>query len=146
MNRLIQFKSSRWVAMLLATVVAIITCLAVANATQTITTPNAVKITYSLAAGTSSAMITPATNTPVLVMGCITNGDFAVGQVSLVHIPGSGMVWEGLEANSTTVITGSSNTAGHHIVFIDTVHLLDIEVASPDTIKIHNADTLTKAG
>ena len=34
--------------MLLATVVAIITCLAVASATQTITTPNAVKITYNL--------------------------------------------------------------------------------------------------
>jgi hypothetical protein len=56
--------------MLLATFVAIITCLAVANATQTITTPNAVKITYNLAAGASSAAITPASNTSVLVLGC----------------------------------------------------------------------------
>src|SRR5215470_7817136 len=100
MNRLIQFKSSRWAAMLLATVVAIITCLAVANATQTITTPNAVFISYNLAGFTNSAAITPASNRSVLVMGCCTTLG-GVGQVSLLHISsGGGGVkdWVGLES------------------------------------------------
>src|SRR5215467_499318 len=94
-------KSSRWGAMLLATVVAIITCLAVANATQTITTPNAVKITYNLAAGASSAAITPVTNASVLIMGCCTtSGDVGVGQVSLVRIPSTLLDWAGYEPYS----------------------------------------------
>src|SRR5262245_40576948 len=100
-------KSSRWTAMLLATVVAIITCMAVANATQTITTPNAVNIPYNLAPGANSAAITPVSNKPVLVIGCCTT--FAVsglpagvGQVNLLHIQASGAVpaffaWFGLD-------------------------------------------------
>jgi hypothetical protein len=55
-------KSSRWVAVVLASVVAILTSVVVANATQTITTPNAAFISYSLAASANSAAITPATN------------------------------------------------------------------------------------
>jgi hypothetical protein len=58
--------------MLLATAVAIVTSLVVANATQTITTPNAAYVTYNLAAGTSSAAITPVTTKSVSVMGCCT--------------------------------------------------------------------------
>ena len=133
-------KSSRWGAMLLATVVAIITSAVVANATQTITTPNAAFISYSLAPGANSAAITPVTNKSVLVMGCCINpGDQGVGQVSLLHLPGGGMQWEGLEANSTTVTTGPSATPGAHIAFIDFDHLADIQVASADTIRIHNS-------
>src|SRR5215467_2334099 len=102
-------KSSRWGAIVVATIVAIITCLAVANATQTITTPNAVKITYNLAASANSAAITPATNTSVLVMGCCTtpNTTAGVGQVSLIHIPSTDMRWVGLEspANVASTIT-----------------------------------------
>jgi hypothetical protein len=55
-------KFSRPGVILLATVVVIITSMVVANATQTITTPNAASISYSLAAGGNSAAITPATN------------------------------------------------------------------------------------
>src|SRR5215467_5074641 len=104
-------KSSRWAAILVATVVAIITCLAVANATQTITTPNAVKITYNLAPGVNSAAITPATNTSVLVMGnCTSVGHVGTGQVSLVHIPSAGFAWVGLESQPNATITqGATN-------------------------------------
>ncbi len=59
----------------MATVVAIITSMVVANATQTITAPNAEFISYSLASGANSALITPATNRSVLVMGCCTTGE-----------------------------------------------------------------------
>src|SRR6266446_811663 len=92
-------KSSRPGVILLATVVAIITSMVVANATQTITTPNATFISYNLASGANSAAITPATNRSVLVMGCNTNGNLGVGQVSLLHGPSNGIAWVGLESN-----------------------------------------------
>ena len=57
-------KSSRPGVILLAAVVAIITSMVVANATQTITTPNAAFISYNLTTGTNSAAITPA-GTPI---------------------------------------------------------------------------------
>jgi hypothetical protein len=146
-------KSSRWAAMLVATIVAILTCMTVANATQTITTPNAVKITYNLAAGANSAVITPVTNTSVLVMGCCTTLNHqALGQVSLLHVQSVGMTWEGLESSST--INGSSITQSHgvisgpatHIVYIDSDHFVDIRVDSANTILVHNASAGTNAG
>jgi type V secretory pathway adhesin AidA len=143
-------KSSQWVAILLATIVAIITTAVVANATQTITTPNAVKITYSLAAGASSAAITPTTNTSVLLMGCETaSGDLGVGQVSLLHSSLGFIEWAGLESYNGSVATtgGTTGAAGTHIVFIDAFHKVQIQTgASADTIVVHNGDTATRAG
>jgi hypothetical protein len=135
-------KSSRPLVILLATVVVIITSMVVANATQTITTPNAAFISYNLAIGAHSAAITPASNRSVLVMGCCTNNT-GVGQVSLLHIPSTQIEWVGLEStcggSCTSAITqGLSATAGTHIVYIDFQHTVDIQVASADTILIHN--------
>jgi hypothetical protein len=144
MNRLIQFKSSRWAAILVATVVAIITSVVVANATQTVTTPNAAFITYNLNPGTSSAAITPAINRSVLVMGCCTNSTEGVGHVSLVHTPGF-ILWSGSDF-ATGPTRGSSLAAGTHIVYINGLQNVDIQTASADTILIHNAHTLTHAG
>jgi hypothetical protein len=143
-------KSSRPLVILLATAVAIITSMVVANATQTITTPNAAFISYNLAAGGNSAPITPATNKSVLVMGCNTVDNPSVGQVSLLHLPSGGMFWVGLEAvgesaTTTTITAGSGSTAGTHILWIDAHHLVDIQVASADTIKIHNSN-VTQVG
>ena len=139
-------KSSRPLVVLLATVVAIITSIVVANATQTITTPNAAFISYSLATGANSAPITPVTNRSVLVMGCCTTV-LGVGQVSLQHIPSTGMQWVGLESYSGAAITqGFSSTAATHIVSIDFFHQVDIRVASIDTILIHNGSAATRAG
>src|SRR5881227_1660192 len=84
-------KFSRPGVILLATVVAIITSVVVANATQTFATPNAAYFAYSLAAGANSTAITPVTNKSVLVMGCCTTAGFqGVGQVTLQHIPSAG--------------------------------------------------------
>jgi len=134
--------------MLLATVVAIMTCLTVANATQTITTPNAVKITYNLAAGTSSAAITPATNISVSVMGSCTNKG-GVGQVTLQHIPSNGIYWVGLESPTgfgSDITSGFTATPGAHIVYIEINHQVDIQVASIDTILIHNGAAAPRTG
>src|SRR5262249_29289202 len=146
--RLIQFKSSRWGAMLLATVVAIITSIVVANATQTITTPNAAFISYNLANFGNSGAITLATNKSVLVMGCCTGvANQGVGQVSLLHIPNAGIFWVGLESNPHGGITqGNSGAFGTHIVYIDFNQVVDIEVASNDTIFIHNSIIAAEAG
>jgi hypothetical protein len=132
----------------MAIVVVIITSVVVANATQSITTPNAATVSYSLAAGVSSAAITPVTNKPVLVMGCCTTSlDQGVGQVSLLHIPSGGIRWVGLESYGPAAITqGSSSAAPTHIVYIDLNHLVDIYVASADTIRVRNNDVLTLAG
>jgi len=135
----------------MATVVAIITSMVVANATQTITTPNAVNITYSLAAGANSAVITPAINKPVLVMGCCTVFDHqGVSQVSLLHFSVSGIVfiaWFGLDTTTpATVTTGSTSTTGTHIVYIESTHEVEIQVASADTIRVHNGAAATRAG
>jgi hypothetical protein len=133
-------KFSRPGVILLATVVVIITSIVVANATQTITTPNAALISFSVAEGVDSAPITPVTNKSVLVMGCCTTaGDQSVGQVSLFHSPSGGMAWVGLESTYGAAITeGATSTSGYHIVFIDYFHRLAIQVASANTIKIHN--------
>jgi hypothetical protein len=132
----------------MATVVAIITSMVAANATQTITTPNAAFISYNLGIGANSAPITPATNKSVLVMGCCTTF-YGVGQVSLLHIPsGGGIGWVGLEAYSGTPVanTGGLITGAGHIVWIDYEHKVDIQTASADTILVHNGSTGTRAG
>ena len=141
-------KTSRPGVILLATVVAIITSMVVANATQTITAPNAAFISYSLAAGANSAAITPATNKSVLVMGCCTTAGFpGVGQVSLQHVPSAGMAWVGLESGGTAITSGFGNIAGTHIVYIDFQHTVDIQTASIDTIRVHNGHpSATRAG
>jgi hypothetical protein len=141
-------KFSRPGVILMATVVALITSIVVANATQTITTPNAAFISYSLAAGANSAPITPATSKSVLVMGCCTtSGVQGVCQVSLQHIPSAFILWFGLELDGNpTVTSGAISVAGTHIVYINGQHEVDIQVASADTIRVHNGAAATRAG
>jgi hypothetical protein len=137
----------------MATVVAIITSMVAANATQTITTPNAAFVSYSLAPGANSAAITPATNRSVLLMGCSTGisglagQDTGVGQVSLLHIPTWFIQWFGFESTSlSTVTSGLGGLVGRHIVWLDGNHFVDIQVASADTILIHNGNSVTMTG
>jgi hypothetical protein len=142
-------KFSRPGVILLAAVVAIITSMVVANATQTITTPNAAFISYSLAAGASSAPITPVGNRSVLVMGCCTISA-AVGQVSLLRIPSAGIEWIGLNPQNPvtgpSITSGNSIAAGNEIVIISDLGTVDIRTASADTILIHNGAAFTETG
>jgi hypothetical protein len=81
-------------------------------------------------------------------MGCCTTvTKQGVGQVSLIHVPSNNIGWVGLESTSGAAITqGVTNVAGTHIVYIDFLHTVDIQVASADTILIHNGFTATMAG
>ena len=146
-------KFSRPGVILMATVVAIITSMVAANATQTITTPNAAFISFSLAPGANSAPITPATNRSVLLMFCSTGNPglvgqgTGVGQVSLLHIPTWFIQWFGFESTSVpTITTGLGGLVGRHIVWLDGAQRVDIQVASADTILIHNGNSVTMAG
>jgi hypothetical protein len=145
-------KCSRWVGILVAAVVAIITSAVVANATQTITTPNAAKITFNLAPNTDSAAITPASNTSVLVMGCTTGANnIGVGHVSLLHLPQGGVFqngifeWVGLDRPGT-ITKGGSFMVGTHIVSIDFGGQVEIRIAGADTILVHNGSASSVTG
>jgi hypothetical protein len=141
-------KMSRISRLVLAALVAVVALNIGMHATQTISTPNASKISYNLSAGASSAAVTPAESVPVLVMGVQNNlGYRGVGQVSMLRVPSSFLEWTGIESPSAAAITsGFSGTAGTHIVYLDFSHLVDIEVASTDTFVIHNANTIAMAG
>jgi len=137
-------------ALISAIGVAILTFMVVANATQTITTPNAAFVTYSLAAGAISAPIVPTFGRAVLVMGVNTTvGDRGVAQVTLLRsgIAPTFIEWVGLESTAGAAITqGFSGVPGTHIVYLDFSHTVDIEVNTPDTIRIHNASAAAHTG
>ncbi len=66
--------------------------------------------------------------------------------MTLQHIPSSGMLWAGYDYSATAILYGSGFTAGTHIVYLDSVHSVFIQVASADTIQIHNGLGATRAG
>jgi hypothetical protein len=139
---------SRISRLLLAASVAVVALNIGMHATQTISTPNASKVSYNLAAGASSSAVNPAESVPVLVMGVQNNlGYRGVGQVSMLHVPSSFLEWSGIESPaSATITSGFSGTAGTHIVYLDYSHLVDIQVESTDTFIIHNANSTAMAG
>ncbi len=139
---------SRVVTLLIAGIVAVVALNIGVHATQTISTPNASKVTYNLNAGASSAAVNPNESVPVLVMGVQNNlGYRGVGQVTLLHVPSSFLEWTGIESPAAAAITsGFSGTAGTHIVYLDYSHLVDIQVASTDTFIIHNANSIAMSG
>ena len=138
----------RYAALSLAFAVAALTLAVVGKAAQTVTVPNAVNITYNLAAGANSGAITPVANQAILMIGSQTSiGYRGVASATLLHVPASFMEWVGLESTSGAAITqGFSGTAGTHILYLDFSHLVDVQVASPDTILIHNANSIAQTG
>jgi len=133
-------KSSRPVALAFAAVVALITSAVVGNAVQTCTVPNAALVSYNLVPGANSAAITPPANVPVHVAGtCTTLGRRGVGNVTLLRIAGSFLEWTGLNSPAgASIASGFSGAAGFHIVYIDWLGQVDLEVNSPDTFRVHN--------
>ena len=68
----------------------------------------------------------------------------------IVHSPSTLIGWTGLESHTgypATITAGANSTPGTHIVFIDGSHSVDVQVASADTIRVHNGHpTVTLAG
>ncbi len=138
----------RLASLLLAALVVTSTLAVVVHATQTITTPNASLISYSLGAGANSGAITPPENQSVLVMGVQTTTGFrGVGFVTMLHVPSSFLEWVGLESTPGATITqGYSGTVGTHIVYLDFGHQVDIQVDGTDSFRVHNGSTGTRTG
>jgi hypothetical protein len=88
------------------------------------------------------------TNQAVFIIGAQTTlGYRGVAMATILHIQSSFIEWVGLESTSGAAITqGFSGAAGTHILYLDFDHLVDVQVASPDTILIHNANSVTQTG
>lgn len=127
---------------------ATVTSTDVAEPAAPLVAPNKTVFNYSLAPGADKLITPVVANKPVLVMGvCTSLGVRGVGQVSLLHIPSSFLEWTGLESPFGASITnGFSGTVGTHIVYIDYSHQVDIQVASPDTIRVHNGSGAVRTG
>jgi hypothetical protein len=110
-----------------------------------ISVANARTVSYSLAAGAVSPPIVVPANIPVQLIGVQTAPGFrGVGQVALLRVPGAFLEWVGLDSTAGAAITqGFSGVPGTKIVFIDFSHKVQVEVASPDSIRIHNLNTGT---
>ncbi len=140
--------SSRLVQGLVTGVVATLTLAIVAQATQTITTPNSAIVSYSLAAGANTGAIFPPANQSVLVMGVQTASGFrGVGHVTMLRVPGAFLEWVGLNSTSgASIAQGFSGTAGTHIVFLDFSHQVDIQVNTTDSFRVHNGSSGVRTG
>ena len=139
---------SRFGTLLAVAIVAFTTFAITLHAAQTITTPNETFFTYNLAAGASSAAITPIANAPVLVQGVQTTlGYRGVGHVSLLRVPSSFLEWTGIESPAAAAITsGFSGTKGTHILYLDYSHLVDLQVDTTDSFVIHNGNSIAQTG
>jgi hypothetical protein len=105
-------------------------------------------IKYSLASGANSKAFTVPAYLPVALLGtCVTSGARSVGQVSLQRVPNTFLVWVGLESTAGATITqGFSSIVGTHIVYLDSVHTLDIQVNDANSFRIHNGNAFPMAG
>jgi hypothetical protein len=143
-------KLSHPATLLLAAVVAILTCAVVANAAGTLYTPHAALYAYNLAAGASGVVTVPIVNQPVLVMGTYTtSGGRGVGQISLLRTGAFPLFLEWVGLNSprgASIAQGYSATPGTHMVYIDWYHLVDIEVHNASAIRVHNEADGTNTG
>jgi hypothetical protein len=145
---MIRRKISRLVIPVVAVLVVTLTATVALESSQVIIAPNALTISYNLAAGGNSAPVFPVPNQPVLVMGTQNNVGFrGVGHVTLLRVPGSFLEWVGLNSTSGAGITqGFSAAPGTNIVFLDFAHQVAIQVNSADSFKIHNGSTGARSG
>jgi hypothetical protein len=110
------------------------------------TLTRALRVNYNLAIGATSAPISVPANRPVQLVGVNLTDAKGVGQASLLRFPGS-LAWVGLNSLAGAAITsGLSSTPGDPIVYINYYHTVSVEVAGPDTIRVHNASGLAQSG
>jgi hypothetical protein len=136
---------------LVALLVVVLTIVCAGRASAVSQVPNVSYIGWSLAAGAVSSPITiPATNEGVLVTGTTSSvGVRGVGQVTIVrtHLAPFFLQWVGLHSPSNPAITaGDADERGILIVYIDLLHKVRIEVASPSEIRVHNTANALRTG
>jgi hypothetical protein len=126
-----------------AVTVATVTLAVTAHAVQTIRTANAFTMSFSLSPGQGTGAITVAANSPTLVMGDTTPGnDPGLSEMTVATAPVS-IMWNGIESNGGGFTTGvNDGFAGTHMMFIDNMHCVDIEVNSANSFKVVSSNTI----
>jgi hypothetical protein len=56
------------------------------------------------------------------------------------------LVWSGLESDGGGVTAGFSPSPGHHVMFIDFAHCVDLQVNNATSFKVHNGCSFATAG
>ena len=132
---------------ILAVIVAALTLAVVGHATQTIVTSNSAVYTYTLNPGQTGENISPPADTPVwitadqtgTVCGC---DDVGSSFMTLVNSSNDGgLVWNGFESNKGGLTTGYSPTLGTHIMYIDFLHNVDLEVNNGTSFHVTNSSS-----
>ena len=132
-------KVSRMAGLISAALVATVTFVVAAHAVQTIRTPNAITTSFSLNQGQSTGAISVAANPPTLVMGDTSSGN-NLGLSDMTVVSASGiLMWNGIESAGGGFTQGVNNgSPGVHMMFIDFMHCVDIEVNSSTSFKVVN--------
>jgi hypothetical protein len=104
----------------------------------------AIRVNFNLASGAVSPPITVPASVPVQLVGADSGADSGVGQASLLRFPLDHIAWVGLSGSA--ISTGSDNTSGRTIVYVDYLHHVSVELAGPDAIRVHNVDADTQSG
>lgn len=133
---------ARSLKFLLVAMVTTVSFAVLAHAVQTITTPSAMSVSYSLTPGSNSGNITPPANLPVLVLadqttaGCVNSS-----LMTMVNSAGQDgeLVWNGFETRAQGLTQGFSPQAGTHIVFADFCNAVDLEVTNATSFHVHNS-------
>jgi hypothetical protein len=104
-----------------------------------------INITFSLAAGASTAPIILPVNRPVEIIATdTTGGSRGISQVTIFGTASAvALWWNGLDAPTSpsggaSISSGSSDTPGTHIVFLDFSHTVDLEVNNGISIIVHS--------
>jgi hypothetical protein len=132
---------------ILAVIVGALTLAVVGHATQTIVTSNSAVYTYSLVPGQTGENISPPADTPVWIIADQTGtvcGCDRVGSslMTLVNSSVDGeLVWNGFESNKGGLTAGFSNALATHIMFIDYLHTVDLEVNNGDSFHVANSSS-----
>jgi len=143
-------RSSRLPRIALATVVAVMTLVLVANAVQSISVPNISAVSYALAPGANSPDITLASGTLVLVMAdCTTPFRRGVAQVTMqrTSVAPLFLQWVGLSSPAGPAVVGDWFPGGvsPHIVWVDFAHQVELRVVPGSTSAI-DVQSLIPAG
>ena len=138
-------------SLLVAAIVGALAVMVTVNVSAVSTTPNAALYPFSLKSGASSTPVTPPVDHPIMLIGTSTTvGDRGTGFVSLEHASGTFLMWTGLNSITTggppTITGGFTGTAGTHIVQIDFMGGVFINVNSADTFVVTNTNSFSVTG
>ena len=143
---------SRIAGLLSAAAVAAVTFAVTAHAVQSLTIANEFTMAYTLDVDGSSVPITTVANLPVLVMGDQTfTEDVGSSDMTVVNSAGrdNELVWSGLEWSGKRwgrCYCGLQPDRGHHIMYIDFAHCVELQVNDATSFRVHNNCPFAAAG